>query len=52
MGAPPLLISTTTFTKVARSATALTNLTNSTFFGNTTSFSEPSRTSREAEERY
>lgn len=52
MGAPPLLISTTTFTKVARSATALTNLTNSSFFGNPTSLSEVSRKSLEGEERY
>ena len=51
MGAPPLLISATTFTKFARSATtttALTNLTNSGIFGNTSSSLE----ARHNEERY
>ena len=33
MGAPPLLIPATTLSKFARSATALTNLTNAALFG-------------------
>ena len=35
MGAPPLLIPATTLSKFARSATALTNLTNAGLFGAT-----------------
>ena len=34
MGAPPLLLPATTFSKLARSSTALTSLTNSGIFGN------------------
>ena len=41
MGAPPLLLPATTFTKLARSATTLTSLTNSGIFGNINTSREP-----------
>ena len=50
MGAPPLLIPATTLSKFARSATALTNLTNAALFSGHTA--QPSTPPPETREKY